>query len=103
MTTINRRLAETLNAGNAASEVFHYRKGISARKLLVSGSGDFDGGTVSLLRSSADGSEATVVDTWTAAFVESVEPVANGDYSLSIASGGGDEDVDIVLELGAPE
>lgn len=103
MVTINRRLSETLTTGNAATEVFKYRRGTDARKLLVSGSGTFDGATVTLRRSSAGGSEVTTVDTWTAAFVELVEPVANGDYSLAVSGGGGTEAIDVVIEAGAAD
>jgi hypothetical protein len=103
MTTLNRRLSETLDSGNAATEVFKYRKGALACKLLVSGSGTFGGGTVTLRRSSPGGSEVTTIDTWTAAFVEFVEPVANGDYSLAVSGGGGTEDIAVVIEMGAQE
>lgn len=103
MVTINRRLSETLDQENTTTEVFKYRVGPSSRKLLVSGSGPFDGGTVTLRRSAAGGSEVTTVDTWTAAFVEFVEPVANGDYSLEISGAGGGESVVVVIEAGAAD
>jgi hypothetical protein len=100
MTTVNRRISETLDTGNTEAGPFKYRTSSDERRLLVTGVGDFDGGTVTLERADPSSSERITIDSWTAEFAELVEPIVSGDFYLTISGGGGSEDVDVTIAAG---